>query len=265
MTLGADEVASAETDERKNMIESQLPLGYAPEGETDEERGISRARDISHIINSFIKEYINLKIKSDSGLGSGSFLEPQTMYSVLSKEMDHWRDTKGKESIFSSDTKQNPYKLAGAFRLANANRVTRSLSTKMGGLWEHLAQLSPYAINPEIEFGGLKIQGVDLVVLNYNTGKLEHIQLKTKRDTLTGSQAPRSKTELGIHENPVFCAAFDLGPWNFNSPEIPRAAGAEFWLRIGIDYDLFERLTIKMIKELEDIFAQYDPTSVSER
>ena len=53
------------------MIESQLPLNYVPDGDTNEERELSRARDYSDIINSFIEGYIRLKIgsfpvKSDS-------------------------------------------------------------------------------------------------------------------------------------------------------------------------------------------------------
>jgi len=257
MALDAAYMLAASPKERLRMIESELPLNYIPEGATKEIRGLNKARDYSNIINSFIVEYIEIMIKKDITSESGSILEPQNLNIQFSKVMDNWKNTKGKDSISKIELKQNPYTMVGANLLANANAVTRSLSTKMGELWELLAQMSPYAINPEIEFDGLKIQGIDLIALNYNTHILEYIQLKTKRDTLTGSQSPRSKTELSIHDNPVFCAAFDLGPWNFNSEEIPRVCGAEFWERIGIEYDIFTELVKEMILGLELMFKDH--------
>jgi hypothetical protein len=166
--------------------------------------------------------------------------------------LGNWAATKGKESIESTDVKENLYNAAGATRLANANKVTRSLSTKMGHLWEVVSQLSPYAINPEAEFGNLKIKGVDIIALNYNTSELEYIQLKTKKDTLTAGQKSRVVNELKIHDNPVFCAAFDLGPWHFISKEVPRSSGEGYWRRIGMDYEMVKKYTYEMIGDLEE-------------
>ena len=48
--------------------------------------------------------------------------------------------------------------------LVTSNSVTRSLSTKMGILWEEIADISPYVIIPEFEFG-IKIKGIDIIIL----------------------------------------------------------------------------------------------------
>lgn len=77
----------------------------------------------------------------------------------------------------------------------------------MGKLWEEISSISPYVIIPELEFGE-KLTGVDIVILSEET--VYFAQLKTQKNTLTGSQAPRAKKELGIHDNSLFCAAFNL-------------------------------------------------------
>ncbi len=151
---------------------------------------------------------------------------------------------------------QNLYALAGATELTFANKVSRTLSTTMGPLWEKIAKISPHVVDPETDFG-IRIPGVDIIYKNIETGVVEYAQLKTQRNTLTGGQSGRVDAELSLHDNPVFCACFLTSPgWTYNTKRnISRLAGAEFWSRVGIDYDVVvERLT-GLILSLEDGFV----------
>jgi hypothetical protein len=114
------------------------------------------------------------------------------------------------------------FELCGAKLLVTSNSVTISLRPKMGHLWEEIADISPYIIIPEFEFG-VKIKGIDIVILIDE--KIKFAQLKTLKGTLNGSQTNRSKKELGIYDSPLFIAAFNLGRWKFNYSRIPRIAG----------------------------------------
>jgi hypothetical protein len=133
---------------------------------------------------------------------------------------------------------ENLYELVGARRLAAANKVSRSVATILGGAWEELAALSHKAISPEKEFE-TAIAGVDVVILS--NGSLRHTQIKTQRNTLTGSQKNRSISELEMYPHPLFAAAFDVAPWTFSSPKIERLAGPAFWGLLEIPYDLVMR------------------------
>ncbi|MEH2130105.1 MAG: hypothetical protein V7K86_05490 [Nostoc sp.] len=158
----------------------------------------------------------------------------------------------------------------------------------MGVLWEEIADISPYVIIPEFEFGvkiiafpklvrytrrgtavpcpytlrynvvphlnGNSYTGIDIIIFSEETVKFA--QLKTLKGTLTGSQAPRSKKELSIHQNPLFIAAFNLGDWTFKDNKIPRIAGKEFWNNIHIDYDLVENHVRNMLQRVDNDFAE---------
>jgi hypothetical protein len=129
-------------------------------------------------------------------------------------------------------------------------------------VWEDVASLSPYALSPDNDFL-FKIAGIDVIAKNISTGKIEHIQIKTKENTLTGSQKDRSVTELLVHENPVFAAAMSTNSgWTFSNHElITRVAGSEFWERIGINYAFVLKHSIHAIQELYDEWLQLNQTS----
>jgi hypothetical protein len=152
---------------------------------------------------------------------------------------------------------KNIYELVGATELAFANRVSRNISTTMGSLWEKVANISPYAVNPETEFG-VKIVGVDLILKNAQSGQVEYAQLKTQRNTLTGSQSGRADSELSLHDNPIFCACFDTKPsWTYNSQKnIPKYCGPVFWNRINIDYNLVVSSLDRLFSSLEGSFVK---------
>lgn len=226
---------------------------------TDDE--LERSRKLAAVINSFVDDYFELAIEKDTNRDNGSVLLPDNLRKSLSKEISVFKPlaiTALRKSAPSRDTiianPENVYQLAGAVKLSAANKATRNLSTTMGLLWERIANISPYAINPETEFN-IKIKGVDLISQNMETRKIEYQQLKTQRNTLTGSQKERSIAELSLHENPVFCACFSLGSWTFNHVEIPRISGEQFWQRIGIDYEIFERAVKDLMIDLEKIFV----------
>lgn len=136
----------------------------------------------------------------------------------------------------STENAKNLFELVGAKKLVRANSVSRLVSTHLGSAWEEMAALSHVAISPEADFG-VRFKGVDIVFLE--GGFLRHTQIKTQKNTLTGSQGGRSTSELEIHPRPVFAAAFDVASWTFtpkeNSP-IERISGAAFWSKLGIKY-----------------------------
>lgn len=132
------------------------------------------------------------------------------------------------------DKPKNLYELGGALRLAFGSNATRSISTKLGLVWERIACLSPYAINPESEFG-IKIEGVDAIISRGQ--ELVFAQIKTQKNTLTGSQKGRSIQELTLHKNRLMVACFDTNTnWTFSSDAVPRVCGEQFWNLIGFPY-----------------------------
>lgn len=242
-------------EERKKKILNSVFIT-----QTDDD--LAQSRKLAEVINSFINDYFKLAIEKDKTQVNGSVLQPKNLRKSVSNEITKFRPlaiSALRKSTDSRDTivanPENVYQLAGAVKLSAANKATRNLSTTMGLLWERIANISPYAINPELEFK-IKIKGVDLICQHIETGNIEYQQLKTQKNTLTGSQKGRSVAELSLHENPVFCACFSLGAWTFSHPEIPRISGKEFWSRIGIDYEIFEVAAKELMLDLEQIFIE---------
>lgn len=151
----------------------------------------------------------------------------------------------------SVDARRNIYELADAARLSVANAVTRTFSTKLGLFWEEIADLAPNVVSPELDFN-IKIPEVDVIVL-YNK-KLYYTQLKTQKNTLTGSQGKRTVAELSKYPNSWFVACIDTNSEWTAPKSLNRLLASEFWDKIGIDYnkDIYRNLEI-LIKEVEDI------------
>ena len=218
---------------------------------------------LARILDNFISDYIEVTITQNNKLGQNSILDNENLRLALREKLDFYL-SQALDKVVSdprsvADMMKNPlnaYELAGAKELAFANKITRNLSTTMGSLWEKLADISPHAANPELEFG-LKIKGIDIICKNIETGLIEFIQLKTTKNTLTGSQSGRTNSELRLYKNPVFAAAFDVSRgWTFqNDPNIPRIAGQEFWSRIGMDYQIVYEEVVRAIKQLEAKFV----------
>jgi len=139
-----------------------------------------------------------------------------------------------------------------------ANTFTRSLSTKFGNVFENIALLSPKVISCEKSFGNTKITGVDILIVDKIKKEIIFSQVKTAKGTLTGSQAPRSENELSVFRKGIFCAALNKGNWTFNSRNIDRKSGSEFWELVGINqYKFIEQKTKNMFGELEKLFKSF--------
>ena len=252
--LTAKDVYAKSRDGRRELIFQEVKI-IAGASE------IENAREIARVLNTFLAEYFELRISAGSSQENGSILSRENLSAAFDYEIDSFKfeaisqlrvELPVREELLASSS--NLYEMFGAVKLSYANRATRNLSTTMGLLWERLASISPYAINTEIEFD-LKVKGIDLIAKNIITGKIEYQQLKTQRNTLTGSQKGRSVEELLLHDNPVFCACFaNNSKWNFRHPKIPRVVGEQFWSRIGIPYDLVLDKLRALILELESVY-----------
>ena len=252
--LTAQEIFDLTPSERRQALLQNADV-YGASNELD------RCRRLSQTINQFIHEYIELRKAQDKARESGSVLEDYNLSDAIVQQIKLFKPTATSDIKNSTPPAelitQNPnniYEKAGAAKLAGAQKTARNLSTVLGLLWEKIATLSPYSISPEQEFG-LKLKGIDLISKHTETGHIEYQQLKTQQNTLTGSQKPRTVEELSIHQRPVFCSCFALGPWTFNHDIIPRRSGTDFWSSIGINYDIFERHSLALLKELEQEFS----------
>jgi len=256
--LSAETLISLAVEERKSLIlhhASLVDVTYI----SDED--LQKPYQYGKIISSIAPDYFEYQLEQDRQNGTLLELDKQDQWissktNPFADRFIEWlkEDFHNKSLLLESHPKpKNLFELCGAKLLMTSNSVTRSLSTKMGKLWEGIADISPYVIIPEIEFG-IKIKGIDLVILSQN--KIVFAQIKTLKGTLTGSQRSRAKKELEIHENPVFISAFDLGEWTFNDAQIPRLAGKEFWDIIYINYDILEEQVRQMLLKIDRAFAQ---------
>lgn len=280
--LEANTLIQLSRSQRKRIISEQAKLvstDHITDSEKSTENALKKIHQFSTVLNPILKPYIEYKIQkfNQGSLGASSnkqtediqkrieeikiefvsWLESQsnkseitipTQQSLFTVSSDDLPDESMEEAIESVIDATNLFTLFETKLLAISNSVTRKLSVKMGNFLEEAATFSPYAISTEKEFG-IKIPGIDIIILVDD--EVEFIQLKTKKDTLTGSQVPRVKKELSLHKKSSFVAAFDAGKWNFSSNEIPSYAGEEFWRRIHIDYRTMESHLRKAFREIE--------------
>lgn len=155
---------------------------------------------------------------------------------------------------------KNIFEFAQCENLYLSNKYVNLISESLGHTLEEIASISPQVFMPEKTLN-LKIKGVDLVI--FNQGILKYTQLKTKKDTLTGSQSDRSINELKIHPNAVFAAALDMGnSWTISKTKaeennIELLAGEAFWSILNLDYETILhklKMTVRKIeKELYQV------------
>ena len=198
------------------------------------------------ILNSFIVQYIR-KIKENY---------PEDIKPEITNKIDEFKNNfiNSKLPKLINFTPTNLYQMSGATDFAKINIILRSLSTSMGLLWEEIATLSKIAISTEKEFD-IKINGIDIIFIKND--KPYYAQIKTLEGTLTGSQVPRSESELAMHKNSYFVAAFKTGTsWTFNSKKIKKLVGKEFWPLIDLDYDFILDEVKKMIMEIQDNYQE---------
>lgn len=128
------------------------------------------------------------------------------------------------------------YQLVNAANLSAANAITRTYNTKLGLFWERIADLTPNVVSPEIDLG-YKLPEVDVIVLNQGDGQLYYTQLKTQKNTLTGSQSGRTVQELGRYQYHWFVACIDTNCASTMPRALSQLVGKQFWEKIGIDYE----------------------------
>jgi hypothetical protein len=168
----AQQLFVASRTQRKTLI-----LGAAGDLDCDE---IERSRRISRVLNTFLPDYFDLQIAADLQQAGGSILDPDNLNAAIAGEIDRFtvvavealHDAVPNEAELVNSS-LNIYEMTGAVKLTFANKVTRTLNTKMGLLWERIANISPFAINPESEFD-IAVKGIDLVARNFHTDVIEY-------------------------------------------------------------------------------------------
>jgi hypothetical protein len=158
----------------------------------------------------------------------------EVMNALRQQRINFRKTSKTKRSKF-----QNIFQFAQCENLYLSNKYVNLISENMGHKLEEIANISNQVLIPEKTLK-IKIKGIDLII--FDQGLIRYTQLKTKKDTLTGSQASRSINELRIHRNSIFAAALNMGnSWTISYKKaqdlgIELKAGDDFWSLIGLDY-----------------------------
>ena len=247
------------SDRAKLILEHTKSVDIPPEIEKHNE-DIQRAYRISIILTPVLLDFFREQIQRDQN--QESVLKKEKQSNLISQKCQEFGKQFIKSMLASKRTPQdmesnplNLYEMCGAAIFAQSNSISRTLSTKMGDLWENIVNISPYAVSPGQDFG-LRINGIDSIILPDGEKTPIFVQLKTARGTLTGSQVPRSRVELGIHKKALFAVAFSLGQWTFSSTEIPRVCGEQFWNLIKLDYPLLKSHVKEMILKIESAYVE---------
>ena len=221
---------------------------------------LHRAYQIATVLTPALPDFIQHQIQVD--IAQGSVLESDRQSAAIATECEQFADrfiaTMPALVRSPEEMELNPrnlYELCGAAVFIESNSISRQLSTRMGELWENIVQISPAAVSPEQNFG-VRITGIDIIIWCQQTQAPIFSQLKTMRGTLTGSQVPRSRNELGLHTHSLFAAAFCLGDWTFSSAHIRRVCGAEFWSMAGLDYELLKLHVKQMILKIQSAYVE---------
>lgn len=249
-------------EERQEYVANNRPSNYSQLNK------VEQSRIDSSIVNPLLDSFFTVSIDNDKK--HGHFIANATnQEKKISEIFDTFINEKKKRigDIFSkleSFTKNpaNIYEFAKTPGFILGNKVTRDISESLGHIWEDVASLSPYALSPDDDFL-FKIAGIDLIAKHISTDKIEYIQIKTKENTLTGSQKDRSVNELLVHENPVFATALRTSSgWTFSTHDrIVRVAGSDFWERIGINYEFVLKHSIRAIEKLHEEWLQLNKAS----
>jgi hypothetical protein len=223
---------------------------------------LHRAYQIAAVLTPALPDFIQHQIQVD--IAQGSVLVQEQQSTAIATECEQFADRfiASMPALVRSpeEMELNPvnlYELCGAAVFAESNSISRKLSRPMGNLWETIANISPYAVSPEKDFG-LKITGIDSVLLCNGQGSPVFVQIKTQRNTLTGGHTSRVINELGLHTHMLFAAAFCTGNWTFSSrnTNIRRVCGAKFWSMAGLDYELLKFHVKQMILKIQSAYVE---------
>ncbi len=211
----------------------------------------------SHVVNQYVPYHYEQREKSiEDKLASKTKWELylKNEFKKINEEYKPIILEKIKANIAHMDGLTRPkslFEIVGAKELAIAQKHNRSITEKMGHLFENYAVVSPVVFSPEDHYG-ITIQGVDFIAFINN--EITYCQMKTNKNTLTGSQVPRTKEELLVFEKSWFVSAIDsYAPWSLSSLHgIDRIAGNEFWSIVNIPYELVIESVTTLILEIEN-------------
>jgi hypothetical protein len=209
---------------------------------------------VCRVLDEYLIEHFNQTQKQPSTIDiyrdMDDILErfKQEVLTSLFKQKEEFR-----QSNNSQKTKfQNIFEFAECENLYLSNKYVNLISENLGHKLEEIANLSNQVLIPEKNLK-IKIKGIDLII--FDQGMIRYTQLKTKKDTLTGSQQGRSINELKIHKNSIFAAALDMGnSWTISYKKsqeygIEIMTGERFWSSIGLDYNLILSKLAAVIKK----------------
>ncbi|HDK7157787.1 TPA: hypothetical protein PTV43_002954 [Clostridium botulinum] len=200
---------------------------------------IKTSGNLSRVLNEFLPDFFMSKPHKENEMESLFESFKLKNFTNLKQNL--------REKVAAND---NIYNMFNAPSLSGANSITRTLSTKLGLFWEDIANLSSNVVSPEIEFG-IKLKGVD-AILNHN-GTFIYAQMKTQKNTLTGSQVGRSTSELSVYKNSLFVACIDNNAsWTYGGP-IERIVGKPFWDLCNISYERLLHNISELIQEAESL------------
>ncbi len=221
-----------------------------------QEQESRNAYQISRILDQYLPDYFTSLNKSltlsefEKQIDKILVKFKQEVLITLCQEKEKFR-----QEIQDNKTSfKNIFEFAGCENLYLSNLYTRFISENMGHKLEDIAGIATNVFLPDKELD-IKIKGIDLII--FHEEKIKYTQLKTKKDTLTGSQSSRSINELKIHPFSIFAAALDMGnSWTINKAScekynIERLAGESFWYLLNLDYYLILDKLAKTMKEID--------------
>ncbi|MBW4447454.1 MAG: hypothetical protein KME38_11440 [Spirirestis rafaelensis WJT71-NPBG6] len=181
----AETLIALSVQERKALIYQQAST-INVNNIADED--LHKAYKLTKVLYPIISSYFQHQIEQDK---NNSVLELEIQSQLIRRitekfatEFIVWLTKEFEQKKATLENCPNPrnlFELCGAKLLVTSNSVTRSLSTRMGNLWEQISNISPYVIIPEIEFG-IKITGIDIIIFNNDISYFA--QLKTLKGTL---------------------------------------------------------------------------------
>lgn len=223
---------------------------------------LQRDYQIARTLDNYLEDYFKIHSSSKSISNIEEKIDEilakfiREVLSGIHKKKDKFR----KKSNMKNIKYTNLFEFSRSENLYLSSIYTRFISENLGHKLEEIANISSKVYIPEQELkikNNLKIniKGIDLII--YDQGLIKYTQLKTKKDTLTGSQKDRSIAELSIHPHSIFAAALNMG----NSLTISKKSvekynievlvGDSFWSLIDLNYELILSKIAKAINFLD--------------
>lgn len=226
------------------------------------------------VLDEYLKDYFQNEQKKSRMIDIESEIDKillhfksEVMHALSQKRADSITELEKIKSHF-----KNIFEFAKAENLSFFNVCTNIIQENLGHKFEDIADLSTQVFIPD-KLLGIKIKGVDLIIYDTVNNKIRYTQLKTKRDTLTGSKANNTINELKIHPHPIFAAALDMGKTKSSWPISKKAAlenniellsGEAFWSLINLDYHLILNKISEVIYQIDkELYNQVDRSQLT--